>query len=242
MFRKSAACLLVAFFFLAGGVGFARAENLLARTEVGCVKALAFSPDGALLVAVTLGVEVRRAPTLEKVGFLRAQTGFVTCMALAPDGSLLALGSEKKVELWDMASGSLIRILEGHTNWVRSLTFSPDGQFLASTADDKTVRLWEVASWNCVATLQGHRNWVMSVAFSPDGRFCASGSIDKTVILWDWRKGGPVFTLYHDAGVSTVVFPRVGIFWLQGWTMTQYGSGTFKPERSFGPSKAVARA
>ncbi len=67
---------------------------------------------------------------------------------------------------------------------MNSVSFSPDGKFLASGSDDKTVKLWSVESQKEVTTLQGHSSEVTSVAFSPDGKYLASGSKDKTVKLW----------------------------------------------------------
>jgi serine/threonine protein kinase len=77
-----------------------------------------------------------------------------------------------------------VRILEGHTSWVSSVAFSPDGATLASGSADRTVRLWRVADGSLVRTLEGHSDDVTSVAFSPDGATLASGSADRTVRLW----------------------------------------------------------
>jgi WD40 repeat protein len=79
----------------------------------------------------------------------------------------------------------LITTLSGHTDWVNSVAFSPDGRLLASGSADRTIKLWDVASGSLVRTLSGHTDWVTSVAFSPDGRLLASGSADKTIKLWD---------------------------------------------------------
>ena len=75
--------------------------------------------------------------------------------------------------------------LRGHTDFVSSIAFSPNGQILASGSWDNTIILWDVATAESVKILRGHTDRVLSVAFSPDGRTLASGSDDQTIRLWD---------------------------------------------------------
>ena len=80
--------------------------------------------------------------------------------------------------------------MEGHTETVISLSFSPDGRTLASGSHDNTIRLWDVATGAARGKpLAGHTDSVSSVAFSPDGKTLASGSDDKTIRLWDVSTG-----------------------------------------------------
>ena len=49
------------------------------------------------------------------------------------------------MRLWDVSTGQAIGDpLAGHTDWVKSVVFSPDGRTLATGSRDRTVRLWEV--------------------------------------------------------------------------------------------------
>ncbi|MDZ8189329.1 MAG: AAA family ATPase [Nostoc sp. ChiSLP02] len=73
--------------------------------------------------------------------------------------------------------------LQGHSARILSVSFSPDGQTIASASDDNTIKLWQ-RDGSLVKTLQGHSLGVNSVSFSPDGQMLASASTDKTVKLW----------------------------------------------------------
>src|SRR5258705_8930859 len=78
-----------------------------------------------------------------------------------------------------------VRVLEGHTDWCRCISFSPDGEQLVSGSGDHTVRLWNISTGALLQVMEGHSDYVLSVMYAPDGRCIASGSDDKTVRIWD---------------------------------------------------------
>ncbi|MDY6806642.1 MAG: ribosome assembly protein 4 [Cyanobacteriota bacterium] len=99
--------------------------------------------------------------------------------------------------------------LAGHEGWVWGVSFSPDGELIASASSDNTVKLWS-REGKLLQTLSGHEAEVLGVSFSPDGESIASASSDNTVKLWS-REGKLLQTLSgHEGPVNGVSFSPDG--------------------------------
>src|SRR5580692_11699169 len=67
--------------------------------------------------------------------------------------------------------------LQGHTDEVVAVAFSPDSKTLASASYDGTLKLWDTTTGKEQATLGEYKGCLGCVAFSPDGQTLASGAI-----------------------------------------------------------------
>lgn len=94
---------------------------------------------------------------------------------------------------------------------ILSITFSPDGQFLATADTNGEVRLWSTQDGTLLKIYKRHAGWVYGLDFSPDGRFLCSGSSDQTVKIWDVKTEKCLKTLsIHNQRVRTVAFSPNG--------------------------------
>ncbi|MEG4217968.1 AAA-like domain-containing protein [Microcoleus sp. Pol14C6] len=97
----------------------------------------------------------------------------------------------------------------GHNDSVRSVSFSPTGDRIATASSDKTAKLWDLQG-NCLVTFTGHHQWVNSLSFSPTGDRIATASSDNTAKLWDLQGNCLVTFTGHNNSVWSVSFSPTG--------------------------------
>lgn len=103
-------------------------------------------------------------------------------------------------------------ILQGHTDYIKAVAFSPDGARIASASNDSTARVWDVATGADLFSLP-HETWVQAVAFSPDGALIATGGIQGfggAVHVWDAATGEHVAELVHPGYINSIAFSPDG--------------------------------
>ena len=103
-------------------------------------------------------------------------------------------------------------VFQGHTGWVTTVAFSPNGKHIVSGSYDRLIRLWDAQTCDQVGNpLRGHNDSVQSVAILPDGRHIVSGSSDRTIRLWNVQTGIQVGNpLQHTLPVNSVAFSPDG--------------------------------
>jgi WD40 repeat protein len=187
------------------------------------VNAVAFSPDGKRLATASddQTAKVWEVDTGRELYSLTGHGGGVSTVAFSPDGKWLATaGDDAGPTLWDSDSGrarvwpSNSRAAETqdrHGGKVVALSFSRDGDYLATGSEDATARVWDLRSGHVVRVLSGHTAAVLSVAFHPDGRRLATTSRDALAKVWDVATGKELLSLAgHQRAVTGAAFAPDG--------------------------------
>ena len=147
----------------------------------------------------------------------RLGKGEISDLTYSPDGTKLAVASSIGIWIYNAQTGEEIDLITGHTDWVLSIAFSPDGNTIASGSSDKTIRLWNANTGKHLRTLSGHTSRNYNLAFSPDGNTIASGSYDKTIRLWNKNTSKLLRTLTgHTDFVDSIAFSPDGKYIASG--------------------------
>ena len=147
------------------------------------VRLVSFSPDRETLAYRVSGEKFTRlwdVTTQTQTGIIENPS--VEYWAFSPDGKTLASAAGRIITLWDVVTGQPVATLEGPLRRVGHITYSPDGNTLASTSLDHTVRLWDIATKQNIETFEGDSRYV---AFSPDGTLLVFHKLNVGVKVWN---------------------------------------------------------
>lgn len=102
----------------------------------------------------------------------------------SPDGLFLATSSLQTANIWELSSGKLIHSLKGHSTWVYSIGFSPNGKYIITSSYDNTSKIWDVTSGKLVLPLEEPIQ-IHSAKFSKDGKYIITTLLDGSVKIWN---------------------------------------------------------
>lgn len=129
----------------------------------------------------------------------------VYCVRLSLDGCYVATGCHRSAQIFHVETGNSVALLEDDSNYfMRSLCFSPNGQYLATGAQDGVISVWDIALRTIKHRFVGHTAFVSGLDFASNGRIFASGSYDCSVSLWDIESNSQVTSFSIEDGVKAV--------------------------------------
>lgn len=193
-------------------------DNSLAHTVPGR-RTMGFTPDGKQLVRWGRDVRSLELVPFDSTNLTRvALEGFdekskgLQYQGFSPDWrTFFAMDELGRVAIWEVATGNVLRGLQGPPPPVSTGALSPGGRYLALAArQESAVRLFDCRTGRELR-LEGHKDSVRGLAFSPDGNLLASGSLDGTIRLWDSGTGEAIAELPgHMEETSDVAFSPDG--------------------------------
>jgi WD40 repeat protein len=200
------------------------------KGHTNAVLSLALSPDRSYLASGHEDQTVRLWDIKSGaiVQTLREHTNRVWSVAFQPAtpqqslvrgarGVLASGSADYTIKLWDPELGNCLQTLYGHSSWVWSIAFNPNGTQLASGSYDQTVKLWNISTGECLKILREHTSPVVCVTYSPDGKLLVSSEFDGIIKLWDTHTGECYQTLRgHANSVWSVTFSPNGEWLLSG--------------------------
>ncbi|CAE7069330.1 unnamed protein product [Rhizoctonia solani] len=120
----------------------------------------------------------------------------ILSLALSPDGTRIAVGcSNTMVRIISMCDGpTVLEPLQGHTESVDSVEFSPDGGRVVSLSR-RGIIVWNAYNGTLITGpfMVRHVGFMLTISFSPDGNRLVSGGQDCVVRVWDACDGTPLF-------------------------------------------------
>jgi len=157
-------------------------------------------------------VHLKMSLTLQK-GHSQA----VNTITFSKNGKYFLSGAEdRKIILWETATGKIIKTFIGHKGQITDIVFCENQQTFISVGGNKfknfaEIYLWDIHTGNIIREYTGHTGIVNTVALRNNSQTFATGSNDRKIIIWDINTGKKLYTLTdHKGYVNTIIFNKSG--------------------------------
>ena len=118
---------------------------------------------------------------------VKASDKSARCLAFNEATNQLAAGfSDHFIRIFNGDNLTLTHKLDGHTNSVFAVAFTPDNKQLITAGRDAHLRIWTVENdYPETGSIIAHMFTINHLTFSPDGKYFATCSMDKSVKVWN---------------------------------------------------------
>jgi platelet-activating factor acetylhydrolase IB subunit alpha len=102
---------------------------------------------------------------------------------------LASASRDRSIRIWEVSTGTCIKVLTSHDNWVNEVVWHPSGRFLLSCSDDKSVRVFDITKGfrHTRKMAVAHNNFVSALAWNSSPPLLATAGVDATVKVWECR-------------------------------------------------------
>lgn len=173
---------------------------------------LAFSPDGRKLVTASTDMSLKfwmvqdlMQSLVEPYAQLLDQDSIARSVVFTPDSSKVISCADQVGYIWDVDTGTLDKVMQGHDGAILALTVSHRGHCAATGSEDHTARVWSIETGDELVTIRQHTAAISSVQFSPDDAFVVAGSHDSTISIHHASTGECYHILTGNSSIVHVV-------------------------------------
>ncbi|RJU86348.1 MAG: hypothetical protein DWC02_04555 [Candidatus Poseidoniales archaeon] len=157
--------------------------------------------------------------------------GWISGIDTTPDDRLVVFSSNNQLRAYWSNNGTLALNMTNHTDYIRTLSISPDGRYIATGSNDNTIKITDIANQSVVQTIDASSD-VYDVDFSPDGgTLVAARGRQSSMFAYrtdTWTSIGEMEDFgsgNNNRGVYSVSFDSTGevlaVGWRRGYTSIQ---------------------